>query len=189
MAKSRSSRIQAATLASASRASPSCSPGSAKPAPSPPNTNGNCRVPSRFARGGEAGCPRRVHRLVAALRNSLRRLHDVRQPKHPVVGQRRVERRIGQAREAVDGRERGIGVEAAQFAGRSQAGHEAYVEIRRDRRNRRDATTGGPHGSAAFVSLQNLILPALGLISGPTPPDGSFPMTTKPNTPEPGATD
>jgi molecular chaperone GrpE len=51
------------------------------------------------------------------------------------------------------------------------------------------ATTGGPHGSAAFVSLQNLILQALGLISGPTPPDGSFLMTTKPNTPEPGATD
>ena len=63
--------------------------GTAKLAPSPPNTNGKFAARQRVGDGDDHRGAGHVHGLVAVLGDRLGRLHDVGDADHPVVRQRR----------------------------------------------------------------------------------------------------
>ena len=79
--------------------------GTAKLAPSPPNTNGKFAVVERVGDRDDHGGAGHVHRLVAVLGDRLGRLHHVGHADHPVVRQRLEQRRVHDLGEVAEDRQ------------------------------------------------------------------------------------
>ena len=92
--RSRSSFTQVAVSASACRAAAPAAAGTAKLAPSPPNTKGKSRSPQRVGHRHDHRGAGHVHGLVAVLGDGLGRLHHVGRADHPVAGQRLEQGRV-----------------------------------------------------------------------------------------------
>ena len=120
--RSRSSFTQVAVSASAWRASAAASAGTAKLAPSPPNTKGKSRPAMRVGHRHDHRGAGHVHRLVAVLGDGLGRLHHVGHADHPVAGQRAEQRRVHHRGEVAKQRQACV-----EVVGRAACVHRRHV--------------------------------------------------------------